>query len=154
VKNLFQTAKRYIPSGVNSPVRAFRAVGGTPVFIQKGKGPWIWDEKGKRYLDFCSSWGPLLFGHAPAGLVRSLKSTLEKGTSFGAATRREVELARKIHSLFPSMEKTRLVSSGTEAVMSAIRLARGFTKRSKILKRKSRLIILISGKQFWNTMTS
>ena len=131
---LYRLARQYIPSGVNSPVRAFRAVGGNPVFIQKGKGPWIWDEAGRRYLDFCCSWGPLLFGHAPAGLIQTVRREIRKGTSFGAATRKEVELAKLIHSFFPSMEKLRLVSSGTEAVMSAIRLARGFTGRKKILK--------------------
>ena len=132
--NLFKQANRYIPSGVNSPVRAFRGVGGTPVFIRKGKGPFIWDEDGKRYLDFCASWGPLIFGHAPKGLLAAIRSGLANGTSFGAVTRKEVELARAIHSLYPSMQKIRLTSSGTEAVMSAVRLARGFTGRNKIVK--------------------
>ncbi|MCI0596799.1 MAG: aminotransferase class III-fold pyridoxal phosphate-dependent enzyme, partial [candidate division Zixibacteria bacterium] len=103
------------------------------MFVRRGKGPWIWDENGKRYLDFCASWGPLFFGHAPVTLVRSLRAALANGTSFGTATRQELELARRIQSLFPSMEKTRLVSSGTEAVMSAVRLARGFTGRKKII---------------------
>jgi glutamate-1-semialdehyde 2,1-aminomutase len=132
--DLFAHANRYIPSGVNSPVRAFRAVGGNPIFIRRGKGPAIWDEQGKRYLDFCLSWGPLLFGHAPDGLIQTLRREIARGTSFGTATRKEVDLAKKIHSFFPSMEKIRLVSSGTEAVMSAIRLARGITGRKKILK--------------------
>jgi len=132
--SLFTAAKRRIPSGVNSPVRAFRAVGGAPVFVRKGKGPFLWDESGKKYLDFCSSWGPLIFGHAPSGLIRHLKEELGKGTSFGAATAKEVKLAEEIHKLFPSIEKCRLVNSGTEAVMSAIRLSRGFTGRKKILK--------------------
>jgi len=131
---LFALAKKHIPAGVNSPVRAFRAVGGDPVFIQKGKGPYLWDVGGKRYLDFCSSWGPLLFGHAPDGLIRTLQKEIQKGTSFGAPTSKEVELAGEIHQFFPSIEKCRLVSSGTEAVMSALRLARGFTGRKKILK--------------------
>ncbi|HXV28418.1 MAG TPA: glutamate-1-semialdehyde 2,1-aminomutase [bacterium] len=132
--NLFSLAKKFIPSGVNSPVRAFGAVGGRPVFIRKGKGPFIWDEEGRRYLDFCASWGPLIFGHAPQGLIRTLQREIVNGTSFGAVTRKEIELSQKIHSCFPSIEKVRLVSSGTEAVMSAIRLARGFTGRKKILK--------------------
>lgn len=133
-KQFFELAQKYIPAGVNSPVRAFRAVGGHPVFIQKGKGAYIWDEDGNRYLDFCASWGPLIFGHAPAGLLREIKKEISKGTSFGASTAKEVKLAKQIHSFFPSMEKVRLVSSGTEAVMSAVRLARGFTGRKKILK--------------------
>ncbi len=133
-KNLFTLAKKFIPSGVNSPVRAFRAVGGNPLFIRRGKGAFIWDEEGRCYLDFCASWGPLIFGHAPEGLVNILRRELANGTSFGASTRKEVELAQKIYSFFPSMEKVRLVSSGTEAVMSAVRLARGFTGRKKILK--------------------
>jgi glutamate-1-semialdehyde 2,1-aminomutase len=134
MKNLYKTAQKYIPSGVNSPVRAFRAVGGDPVFVARGKGPYFWDEGGKRYLDFCCSWGPLLFGHAPAGLIGVLRQAVPKGTSFGAATSGEIKLARAIQGFFPSMEKIRLVSSGTEAVMSAVRLARGFTGRKKILK--------------------
>lgn len=133
-KKLFREAGKVLPGGVNSPVRAFRAVGGNPLFIRRGKGPWIWDEDGRRYLDFCGSWGPLLFGHAPAGLVKVLRREAARGTSFGAATEKEVALARRIRELFPSMEKIRLVSSGTEAVMSAIRLARGVTGRKKILK--------------------
>lgn len=133
-KNLFTLAQKFIPSGVNSPVRAFCAVGGNPLFIRRGKGPFIWDEQGNRYLDFCASWGPLIFGHAPLGLIQTLRREIANGTSFGAATRKEIELAQKIHSFFPSIEKVRLVSSGTEAVMSAIRLARGFTGRKKILK--------------------
>ena len=132
--NLYKRATQYIPAGVNSPVRAFRAVGGDPIFAKKGKGPWIWDASGKRYFDFCNSWGALLFGHAPAGLIRTLQREVTNGTSFGIATEKEVVLAQKIQSFFPSMQKMRLVSSGTEAVMSAIRLARGFTGRDKILK--------------------
>lgn len=131
---LFKQACQFIPSGVNSPVRAFKGVGGTPVFIRKGKGPFIWDESGKKYLDFCASWGALLFGHAPSGLIQTLRREISNGTSFGTATRKETDLAREIHSFFPSTEKIRLVSSGTEAVMSAVRLVRGFTGRKKILK--------------------
>ena len=132
--DLYKTAQRYLPSGVNSPVRAFKAVGGNPIFIQKGKGSSIWDEDGNRYVDFCTSWGALLFGHAPQGLVKALKRKVSRGTSFGTATYGEVECARQIRQFFPSMEKLRLVNSGTEAVMSAVRLARGFTGRNKILK--------------------
>ncbi len=131
---LFQEAKLHIPSGVNSPVRAFRAVGGNPVFIEKGRGAYLYDAEGRRYLDFCLSWGPLILGHAPAGLVKSIQTAARFGTSFGASTEREIEVARKIKKAFPSIEKVRLVSSGTEAVMSAIRLARGVTGREKILK--------------------
>ena len=131
---LFKEARKHIPSGVNSPVRAFRAVGGTPAFIEKGKGPFIYDTEGKRYLDFCFSWGPLIFGHAPARLVQTLQKEIRKGTSFGAPTAKEIEVARLIKKAFPSIEKVRLVSSGTEAVMSAIRLARGVTGRKQILK--------------------
>ena len=115
-------------------MRAFRAVGGTPVFMEKGKGAFVFDAEGKRYLDFCLSWGPLIFGHAPAGLVRTLQKEIRKGTSFGAPTAKEIEVARLIKKAFPSVEKVRLVPSGTEAVMSAIRLARGVTGRKKILK--------------------
>ncbi len=131
---LYREAQRFIPSGVNSPVRAFRAVGGNPVFMRRGRGAWLYDEDGRRYLDFCSSWGPLLFGHMPPALERTLRKTLSGGTSFGTATAREVQLAKKITQLVPAAEKVRLVNSGTEAVMSAIRLARGFTGRDKILK--------------------
>ncbi len=133
-KKLFFLAQRHIPSGVNSPVRAFRGVGGDPLFIRRGKGAFIWDENGKRYLDFCASWGPLIFGHAPEGLLRRLAQAVRRGTSFGAPTAGEVETARRIPAFFPAIEKCRLVSSGTEAVMSAVRLARGFTGRKKILK--------------------
>lgn len=131
---LFKEAKRHIPSGVNSPVRAFRAVGGTPFFIKKGKGPFLYDVDGRRYLDFCLSWGPLILGHAPAGLIESIRKAVSDGTSFGAPTQKEVEVARLIKKAVPSIDKVRLVSSGTEAVMSAIRLARGVTGRKKILK--------------------
>ena len=133
-KSLYQEALKHLPSGVNSPVRAFGAVGGTPVFMKRGKGAFVWDEAGKRYLDFCASWGPLIFGHAPAGLVRTLQKEVQKGTSFGTATQKEVEAARLIKEAVPSIEKVRLVSSGTEAVMSAVRLARGAAGRKKILK--------------------
>ncbi|MCB9799258.1 MAG: glutamate-1-semialdehyde 2,1-aminomutase [Candidatus Omnitrophica bacterium] len=133
-KKLFNEAQKYIPAGVNSPVRAFRGVGGTPLFIQKGAGPYLWDADGNRYVDFCASWGPLIMGHAPAGLVGKLRKDIVRGTSYGAPTAAEAELALQLSKLFPSIEKCRLVSSGTEAVMSAVRLARGFTGRQKILK--------------------
>lgn len=131
---LFEEAKRHIPSGVSSPVRAFRAVGGTPLFMERGSGPYVYDADGKRYLDFCLSWGPLIFGHAPEGLLAVLRKKVISGTSFGAPTKNEVELAKLIKKAFPSIEKVRLVCSGTEAVMSALRLARGVTGRKKILK--------------------
>lgn len=133
-KTLFERAQRVIPSGVNSPVRAFKSVGGTPVFVTKASGPFLWDEDGRRYLDFCASWGPMIFGHAPRGLIRTLAREAAGGTSFGAATKREILMAEAVRSFFPSMQKIRMTSSGTEAVMSAVRLARGFTGRDKIVK--------------------
>ncbi len=131
---LYSKALTLIPGGVNSPVCAFKAVGGNPVFAKKGKGAYFWDESGKKYLDFCNSWGALLFGHAPENLVRTISKTAADGLSFGIATRREVELAEQIQKFYPSLQKMRMTSSGTEAVMSAVRLARGFTGREKILK--------------------
>lgn len=133
-KKLYSQALQIIPGGVNSPVRAFKAVGGNPVFAKKGKGAYFWDESGKKYLDFCNSWGALLFGHAPEDLVKTISKTAADGMSFGIATRREVELAEQIQKFYPSLKKMRMTSSGTEAVMSAVRLARGFTGREKILK--------------------
>lgn len=131
---LFQKAKNYFPGGVNSPVRAFRSVGGTPVFMERGKGAYLWDADGNRYLDFCCSWGPLILGHAHPNVVKTVKETASKGSSFGAPTELENQLAELILSNNKFIEKIRFVSSGTEAVMSAIRLARGYTKRNKILK--------------------
>lgn len=131
---LFEKAKTYFPGGVNSPVRAFRSVGGTPLFIERGKGSHIWDADGNEYIDFCGSWGPLILGHANSKVVEAIKSTVDKGSSFGAPTELENKLAELILSNNKFIEKLRFVSSGTEAVMSAIRLARGFTKRNKILK--------------------
>ncbi len=131
---LFEKAKQYFPGGVNSPVRAFRSVGGTPLFIQKGKGAHIWDADGNEFIDFCGSWGPLILGHANANVVDAIKKTVENGSSFGAPTALENELAELILNNNKYIQKLRFVSSGTEAVMSAIRLARGFTKRNKILK--------------------
>lgn len=131
---LFERAKTYFPGGVNSPVRAFRSVGGTPIFIEKGKGSHIWDADGNEYIDYCGSWGPLILGHANDKVLNAVEKTMRNGTSFGAPTRLENELAELIISNNPYIEKIRFVSSGTEAVMSAIRLARGYTGRTKILK--------------------
>jgi glutamate-1-semialdehyde 2,1-aminomutase len=133
-EQLFSRALQVIPGGVNSPVRAFRAVGGKPPFIQRGNGSRIWDVDGNEYIDYIGSWGPLIFGHRPPEIVQSLNEVLEIGTSFGAPTEREVELAELITKLVPSVEKVRLVNSGTEATLSAIRLARGFTGRDRIVK--------------------
>jgi len=133
-EDLFHRAQRVIPGGVNSPVRAFRAVGGKPLFIQRGNGSRIWDVDGKEYIDYVGSWGPLIFGHRSPEVIEALNQVLAIGTSFGAPTEREVELAELITQLLPSVEKVRLVSSGTEATMSAIRLARGFTGRERIIK--------------------
>ena len=131
---LFEKAKAFFPGGVNSPVRAFRSVGGTPIFIDKGKGSHVWDADGNEYIDYCASWGPLILGHANNNVLNAVEKTMRNGTSFGAPTRLENELAELILSNNPYIEKIRFVSSGTEAVMSAIRLARGFTGRNKILK--------------------
>lgn len=133
-EELFEKAKKYFPGGVNSPVRAFRSVGGTPHFIAKGKGARVWDADGNEFIDYCCSWGPLILGHADARVVDAIKTTAENGTSFGAPTALENDLAELILANNPFIEKIRFVSSGTEAVMSAIRLARGFTGRTKILK--------------------
>ena len=131
---LFEQAQQLIPGGVNSPVRAFRSVGGQPRFIQRAKGSRLYDLDGNAYIDYVLSWGPMILGHAPAPVIAAIKKSAGQGTSYGAPTELEVQLAREIRAAFPSMEKSRLVSSGTEAVMSAIRVARGFTKRDGILK--------------------
>jgi glutamate-1-semialdehyde 2,1-aminomutase len=133
-EELFEKAKKYFPGGVNSPVRAFRSVGGTPHFIAKGKGSHVWDADGNEFIDYCCSWGPLILGHADQRVVHAITKTAQDGTSFGAPTALENELAELILSNNKFIEKIRFVSSGTEAVMSAIRLARGFTGRTKILK--------------------
>lgn len=133
-QKLFQHAQLVMPGGVNSPVRAFRAVGGTPLFLQRGKGAWVWDADGNRYVDYVGSWGPLIAGHAHPEVVRAVQKAASLGLSFGAPTESEVELAALLCKLVPSIEQVRLVSSGTEATMSAIRLARGHTGRSKIVK--------------------
>lgn len=133
-KKLFAQAKRYIPGGVSSPVRAFRAVGGSPIFIKRAQGPHVYDVDGNQLLDYVASWGPMILGHAHPGIVHTIQNTARQGTSYGASTEKEVTLAQIICHAFPSIEKVRLVNSGTEAVMSAIRVARGFTKRDYILK--------------------
>jgi glutamate-1-semialdehyde 2,1-aminomutase len=132
--SLFERAQRSIPGGVNSPVRAFRAVGGTPRFVKRAEGAYFWDANGKRHIDYIGSWGPMILGHGHPAVVEAVQKALKDGFSFGAPTEREVELAEEILRLMPSMEMVRLVSSGTEAGMSAIRLARGATGRSKIIK--------------------
>ena len=131
---LLERAQRLIPGGVNSPVRAFHAVGGTPPFIARGEGSRIFDVDGNQYIDYVGSWGPLILGHRAPCVIDALRETLEMGTSFGAPTEREVELAALIRELVPSMEMMRLVNSGTEATMSALRLARGFTGRDLTIK--------------------
>jgi glutamate-1-semialdehyde 2,1-aminomutase len=133
-EELFNRAQQVIPGGVNSPVRAFGAVGGKPRFIERGNGSHIWDADGNEYIDYVGSWGPLIFGHRPPEVLEALSQVLEIGTSFGAPTQREVEIAELITHLVPSVEKVRLVNSGTEAVLGAIRLARGFTGRDRIVK--------------------
>jgi glutamate-1-semialdehyde 2,1-aminomutase len=133
-ERLFKLARRYLPGGVDSPVRSFGAVGGTPRFIVKGKGSKIWDADGNRYTDYVGSWGPLILGHADQRIVKALRDAVGKGTSFGAATELETCLARMISAAVPSMQMVRFVSSGTEATMSAIRLARAFTGRDRIMK--------------------
>jgi len=133
-KALFKRASALIPGGVNSPVRAFRAVGGNPLFIEKAKGPRIYDADGNAYLDYVLSWGPMILGHSHPRVVKALKKAVEKGTSYGAPTALEIELAELVLKIYPSMEKVRMVNSGTEATMSAIRVARGFTGRDKIIK--------------------
>lgn len=131
---LYAEAREVIPGGVNSPVRAFKSVGGDPLFMERGEGPFIFDVDGNRYIDHVMSWGPLIFGHAPPQILQAITEAAARGTSFGASTEAEVRLAQKIVRAVPSVEKVRLVNSGTEAVMSAVRLARGFTGRDKIIK--------------------
>lgn len=132
--SLFKQAKKVIPGGVNSPVRAFKSVGAKPIFIQKAKGAFLWDEDGNRYIDYCLSWGPMILGHANKTVLSNVKKAMANGTSYGIPTRLETELAEMIVAAFPAIDKVRLVSSGTEAVMTAIRLARGATGRDMIIK--------------------
>ena len=131
---LFSEAKRVIPGGVNSPVRSFSGVGGTPVFIDRAQGAYVYDSEGKVYIDYVGSWGPMILGHAHPEVIAAVKQAVDKGLSFGAPTEIETRMAQKVCELMPSIEMVRMVSSGTEATMSAIRLARGYTGRDKIVK--------------------
>ncbi|MGB8706751.1 MAG: glutamate-1-semialdehyde 2,1-aminomutase [Dehalococcoidia bacterium] len=133
-KRLFEEAQRYLPGGVDSPVRAFKAVGGTPLFIKRGQGSRLYDEDGNEFIDYVGSWGPLILGHAHPRVVKAVKKAVEQGSSFGAPTQLETTLAKLISDALPSIEMVRFVNSGTEATMSAIRLARAFTGRNKMLK--------------------
>ena len=133
-QQLFDKSQQLIPGGVNSPVRAFRSVGGTPIFFKKGLGSKLWDVDGKEYIDYINSWGPMIVGHAHPEVIKAVQEVAENSLSFGAPTGLELEMAELINKLVPSMEQVRLVSSGTEATMSAIRVARGFTGRDKIVK--------------------
>ena len=132
--SLFTEACKYIPGGVNSPVRAFRGVGGEPIFFARAQGPHVWAADGRKFIDYVGSWGPMILGHADPSVIRSVQETAVNGLSFGAPTEIETVLARKLVELVPSIELVRMVSSGTEATMSAIRLARGYTKRNRIIK--------------------
>jgi glutamate-1-semialdehyde 2,1-aminomutase len=133
-KDLFQRAQHSIPGGVNSPVRAFKSVGGTPIFMQKGKGAYLYDADGNKYIDYINSWGPMILGHAFEPVVEAIQKKATDSTSFGAPTELEIEMAELIKSMVPNVDLIRMVSSGTEACMSAIRLARGYTGRNKIIK--------------------
>lgn len=133
-QQLFERSRQFIPGGVNSPVRAFKSVGGTPIFFQRGQGAYFWDVEGKSYIDYVGSWGPLILGHAHPDIVKAVQDAASRGTSFGAPTEAELEIAELLCQLLPSLELVRLVSSGTEAGMSAIRLARGYTGRNRIIK--------------------
>ncbi len=133
-QELFAAACRHIPGGVNSPVRAFKGVGGTPIFFKKGQGTYLWDADDKAYIDYVGSWGPMILGHAHPDIVKAVQEAAVDGLSFGAPTEAEINMADRVCELMPSMDMVRMVSSGTEATMSAIRLARGYTKRDKLLK--------------------
>lgn len=133
-QSLFQEAQHVIPGGVNSPVRAFKSVGGTPIFIEKASGAFIFDADGKRYIDYVGSWGPMILGHANPAVVQAVQTAASNGLSYGAPTRLETELAELVCEMVPSVEQVRFVNSGTEATMTALRLARGFTRRDKIIK--------------------
>ncbi len=133
-KSLFAKARKFIPGGVNSPVRAFKAVGGNPIFIHRADGPYIYDEDGNQYIEFINSWGPMILGHNHPLVREAVIKAMENGTSFGAPTAREVEMAELITQMVPSVEKVRMVNSGTEATMSAIRVARGYTGKDKFIK--------------------
>lgn len=133
-KELFKKASQYIPGGVNSPVRAFKSVGGDPIFIKSAKGAYMYDEDGNKYIDYIASWGPMIMGHAFEPVVKAIQKKVEGSTSFGAPTEMEIQLAQLICESIPNIDRVRMVNSGTEATMSAIRLARGFTKKDKIIK--------------------
>src|SRR3954463_5820276 len=131
---LFERAQRVLPGGVNSPVRAFKAVGGEPIFIREARGPYLYGADGAEYVDFVCSWGPMILGHAEASVIQTIARTAALGTSYGAPTEGEIVMAETLIEALPSMEMVRLVSSGTEAVMGALRVARGFTGRDLIVK--------------------
>ena len=133
-QQLFELSQKYIPGGVNSPVRAFKSVGGVPIFFQRGQGAYVWDADNKPYLDYVGSWGPLILGHAHPDVIKAVMEAAQNGLTFGAPTEAELEIAQVLCARVPSIEQVRLVSSGTEATMSAIRLARGYTGRSRIIK--------------------
>src|SRR6201989_970104 len=133
-KGLFERAQRSIPGGVNSPVRAFRSVGGTPLFIKKAKGAYLYDADGNKYIDYIASWGPMILGHAHEEVVKAIQDRTSLSTSYGAPTELEIEMAEMIIGMAPNVDLIRMVNSGTEACMSAVRLARGFTGRNKIIK--------------------
>ncbi|MCX7183864.1 MAG: glutamate-1-semialdehyde 2,1-aminomutase [Nitrosospira sp.] len=133
-QQLFELSQKYIPGGVNSPVRAFKSVGGVPIFFRRGQGAYVWDADNKSYLDYVGSWGPLILGHAHPEVIKAVQAAAQDGLTFGAPTEAELEIAQLLCKLVPSIEQVRLVSSGTEATMSAIRLARGYTGRSRIIK--------------------
>ncbi|MCY3564826.1 MAG: aminotransferase class III-fold pyridoxal phosphate-dependent enzyme, partial [Gammaproteobacteria bacterium] len=133
-QRLYAEARKYIPGGVNSPVRAFRGVGGEPLFFESSEGAWLTDADGNHYIDYVGAWGPLILGHRHPAVIEALQRQLEKGLGYGASTEAEVRLAEEVCRLVPSIEQLRLVTSGTEATMSAIRLARGFTGRDAVVK--------------------
>src|SRR5258706_8541588 len=133
-EKLFHRAQQSIPGGVNSPVRAFKSVGGTPIFIKKANGAYLYDEDGNRYIDYINSWGPMILGHAYEPLIKAIQEKVTDSTSFGAPTELEIEMAELIKSMTPNVDLIRMVSSGTEACMSALRLARGYTGRNKFIK--------------------
>jgi glutamate-1-semialdehyde 2,1-aminomutase len=133
-QQLFELSQKYIPGGVNSPVRAFKSVGGTPIFFRRGQGAYVWDADDKTYIDYVGSWGPLILGHAHPEVIKAVQAAAQDGLTFGAPTEAELEIAELLCKLVPSIEQVRLVSSGTEATMSAIRLARGYTGRNRIIK--------------------
>ncbi|MEP6685078.1 MAG: aminotransferase class III-fold pyridoxal phosphate-dependent enzyme, partial [Parafilimonas sp.] len=133
-RNLFERAQRSIPGGVNSPVRAFKSVGGTPIFINKAKGAYLYDADNNKYIDYINSWGPMILGHAYEPVVEAIQKKVLDSTSFGAPTELEIDMAELIKSMVPNVDLIRMVSSGTEACMSAVRLARGYTGKNKIIK--------------------